>query len=58
MKDGTVLAESEIETVKVNVNVNVGFVAWLKVFFCGLFKKLPVVVKEYLGDEIIYRVLP
>ena len=51
---GKVLAESEIETVKVNA----GFFARLKAFFRGLFKKLPVIVQEYLGVEIIDRVLP
>ena len=54
MKDGKVLAESEIETVKVNA----GFFARLKAFFRALFKKLPVIVQEYLGVEIIDRVLP
>lgn len=51
---GKVLAESEIETVKVNA----GFFARLKAFFRGLFKKLPVIAQEYLGVEIIDRVLP
>ena len=54
MKGNTVLAESETET----VNVNAGFFARLKAFFRALFKKLPVVVQEYLGVEIIDRVLP
>lgn len=54
VKDGKVLAESEIETVKANA----GFFARLKAFFRALFKKLPVVVQEYLGVEILDRVLP
>lgn len=54
MKDGKVLAESEIETVKVNA----GFFARLKAFFRALFGRLPKVVQEYLGIEIIDRVLP
>ena len=53
MKDGKVLAESDTETVKVNS----GFFAKLKAFFQGLFKKLPVVVQEYLGVEFIDKVL-
>ncbi len=54
MKDGKVLAESEIETVKVNA----GFFAKLKAFFRSLFGKLPKVVQSYFGVEIIDRVLP
>ena len=54
MKGNTILAESEIET----VNVKTGFFAKLKAFFRALFKKLPKVVQEYLGVEIIDRVLP
>ena len=54
MKDGDVLAESEIET----VNVKTGFFARLKAFFRALFGRLPKVVQEYLGVEIIDRVLP
>lgn len=54
IKNGTVLAESETETVKVNA----GFFARLKAFFRKLFKKLPVVVQEYLGVDIIDRILP
>ena len=54
VKDGKVLAESEIETVKVNA----GFFARLKAFFRGLFGLLPKVTQEYLGIEIIDRVLP
>ena len=49
MRDGKVLAESEIETVKVNS----GFFAKLKAFFRALFGKLPVVVQEYLGVEFL-----
>ena len=54
MKDGKVISESEIETVKVNA----GFFARLKAFFRALFGRLPKVVQEYLGVEIIDRVLP
>ena len=54
MKDGKVLAESEIEAVKVND----GFFDRLKAFFRALFGRLPKVVQEYLGVEIIDRVLP
>ena len=54
VKDGKVLAESEIETVKINA----GFFARLKAFFRALFSRLPKVVQEYLGIEIIDRVLP
>ncbi len=54
MKDGKVIAQSEIETVKVNA----GFFAKLKAFFRSLFGKLPKVVQTYLGVEIIDRVLP
>ncbi len=54
VKDGKVLAQSEIETVKVNT----GFFAKLKAFFRSLFGKLPKVVQTYLGVEIVERVLP
>ena len=54
VKDGKVLADSEIET----VTVNVGFFTRLKAFFRALFGRLPKVVQEYLGVEIIDRVLP
>lgn len=54
MKDGKVLAESEIGTVKVSA----GFFARLKAFIRALFGRLPKVVQEYLGFEIIDRVLP
>ncbi len=54
VKDGKVLAQSEIETVKVKA----GFFAKLKAFFRSLFGKLPKVVQTYLGVEIIERVLP
>ena len=54
IKDGRILAESEIET----VNVKTGFFAILKAFFRALFGRLPKVVQEYLGVEIIDHVLP
>ena len=54
MQDGEVLAESEIET----VTVKNGFFDKLKAFFRALFRKLPVVVQEYLSVEVIDRVLP
>ena len=54
MKDGKILAESETET----VNVKTGFFAKLKAFFRALFGRLPKVVQEYLGIEIIEKVLP
>ena len=54
MQSSKVLAESDTETVKVNS----GFFARLKAFFRGLFGKLPVVVQEYLGVEVIDRILP
>ena len=54
MKGNTVLAESETET----VNVKTGFFARLKAFFRALFGRLPKVVQEYLGIEIIEKVLP
>lgn len=50
----TILAESETET----VNVKTGFFAKLKAFFRALFGRLPKVVQEYLGVEIIDRMLP
>ena len=52
--DGSVLAESEIET----ITVKTGFFAKLKAFFRGLFGLLPKVAQEYLGVEFIDRVLP
>ena len=52
MKDGKILAESEIET----VNVKTGLFAKLKAFFRALFGRLPKVVQEYLGIEIIEKV--
>lgn len=54
MKGNTVLAESETET----VSVKTGFFARLKAFFRALFGRLPKEVQEYLGVEIIERVLP
>ena len=48
IKDGSVLAESDTETVKVNS----GFFARLKAFFRALFGKLPVVVQDYFGVAI------
>ena len=54
MKGNTIIAESEVET----VNVKTGFFAKLKAFFRALFGRLPKVVQEYLGVEIIDRVLP
>ena len=53
MKGTTVLAESETET----VNVKTSFFAKLVAFFRALFGRLPKVVQEYLGIEIIERVL-
>ena len=47
-------AASGVET----VNVNTGFFAKLKAFFRGLFGRLPKEVQEYLGAEIIDRVIP
>jgi len=54
IKDGNDLAESDIE----NANVKTGFFARLLAFFRALFGRLPKVVQEYLGVEIIDRVLP
>ena len=54
MKDGKVLAESEVETVKVKS----GIFARLIAFFRALFGLLPKVTQDYLGVEIINRVLP
>ena len=54
MRGSKVLAESEIETVKVNS----GIFAKLIAFFRSLFGKLPVIVQEYLGVEYIDRILP
>ena len=54
MQGTKTLAESEIETVKVAS----GFFARLKAFFRALFGRLPVVVQEYLGVEMIERILP
>lgn len=54
LKDGIVLAESETETVKVNT----GFFARLKAFFRALFGRLPNVVQEYCGAEILDKMLP
>ena len=47
-------AATEVE----KVNVNTGFFAKLKAFFRGLFGRLPKVVQEYLGVEILDRVHP
>ena len=52
MRGNTALAESETET----VNVKTGFFAKLKAFFRALFGRLPKVVQEYLGIEIIEKV--
>lgn len=54
VKDSKAIAESETET----VNVNAGFFARLKAFFRALFGRLPKVVQEYLGIEIIEKFLP
>lgn len=54
VKGSEILAESESE----NVTVKTGFFAKLKAFFRALFGRLPKVVQEYLGVEIIDRVLP
>ncbi len=47
VKDGTVLAESDVETVQVNT----GFFARLKAFFRSIFGSLPKVVQAYVGEE-------
>ena len=47
MQDGKTLAESETET----VSVKTGFFAKLAAFFKALFRKLPVLVQEYVGME-------
>ena len=47
IQGGTTRAETPAETVKVKA----GFFARLKAFFRALFRKLPVVVQEYLGFE-------
>lgn len=52
MRGNTALAESETET----VNVKTGFFAKLKAFFRALFRRLPKVMQEYLGIEIIEKV--
>ena len=49
MDGDKVLAESEVETVKVTT----GFFDKLIAFFRALFKKLPVLTQEYLGIERI-----
>ena len=49
MKEGKVLAESEIEM----VNVKSGFFAKLKAFFRALFGRLPKDVQNYVGIEVI-----
>ena len=54
--DGKEIPEAATETEKVNVNT--GFFARLKAFFRSLFGLLPKVTQEYLGIEIIDRVLP
>ena len=54
MKNGQALAESEVETVKVNT----GFFAKLKAFFRALFGRLPKVVQAYLGVEFSERPQP
>ena len=54
MDGDKVLDETEVETVKVKS----GFFDKLKAFFRALFNQLPVVVQEYLGVEMIDRVLP
>ena len=54
--DGKEIPEAATEVEKVNVNA--GFFARLKAFVRVLFRKLPVVVQEYLGAEIIDRILP
>lgn len=47
IQGGTILAETEIETVKVKS----GFFAKLIAFFLGLFGNLPKIAQEYLGVE-------
>lgn len=54
MKGNDILAESEVEAVKVKS----GFIDKLIAFFRYLFGRLPVVAQEYLGGEIVDRVLP
>lgn len=53
MKDGQILAESETE----KININTGFFAKFKAFLRALFGRLPVLTQEWLGVEIIDRVL-
>ena len=47
MKDGKVLDETDTE----KVTVDTGFFAKLKAFFRGLFRKLPIIIQEYVGME-------
>ncbi|MCR4615696.1 MAG: DUF6273 domain-containing protein [Clostridiales bacterium] len=51
IKDGSLLAESEIET----VNVKTGFFAKLAAFFRSIFGKLPKIVQGYFDAELIDR---
>ena len=54
IKDGTVLAESETET----VNVKTGFFAKLKAFFRALFGRLPKQVQEAYDLDLLLKLLP
>lgn len=54
MKDGKVLAASEIET----VNVKTGFFAKLKAFFRALFGRLPKEVQEAYDFDLFLNLLP
>ena len=54
--DGKEIPEAATEVEKVNVNT--GFFGKLKAFFRALFGRLPKVVQDYLGVEIIDRVIP
>ena len=53
IKDGKVLAESQIES----VNVKTGFFAKLTAFFRSIFGALPKVVQSFPGVDIIDRVV-
>lgn len=52
--DGKVIAESEIETVKIRT----GFFAKLKAVIRAIFGRLPKVVQEYIGADVIDRPHP
>ena len=54
IKDGKVIAESDVE----KVDVKTGFFAKLVAFFRWIFGRLPKVVQSLVGVEIIEKFIP